>query len=91
MVTDFEGNAIAHFALLESSQFTFSNNPFRKKNIKVSNSLNPEQARRNVGPDLSPNCLQRIYIDCTDKRFICLKSVHNALGEAFVYQKVFKK
>ena len=27
------------------------------------NSLNPDQARRNVGPDLSPNCLQRLSAD----------------------------
>ena len=27
--------------------------------IKVSNILDPDQARRNVGPDQGPNCLQR--------------------------------
>ena len=26
--------------------------------IRVSNSLDPDQARWNVGPDLGPNCLQ---------------------------------
>ena len=26
--------------------------------IQVSNSLDPDQARQNVGPDLDPNCLQ---------------------------------
>ena len=28
------------------------------RNIRVSNSLDPDQARRFVGPDLGPNCLQ---------------------------------
>ena len=27
--------------------------------MRVSNSLKPDQARPNVGPDLVPNCLQR--------------------------------
>ena len=29
----------------------------------MSNSLNPGQARRFVGPDLGPNCLQRLSAD----------------------------
>ena len=28
--------------------------------IRVSNNLDPDQARQFVGPDLSPNCLQRL-------------------------------
>ena len=28
--------------------------------IKVSNSLDPDQARHFVGPDLGPNCLQKL-------------------------------
>ena len=39
----------------------------RKKSIKdtitVSNSLDPDQARQNVGPDMHPNCLQRLSAD----------------------------
>ena len=31
--------------------------------IRVSNSLDPDQARRFVGPDLGPNCLQRLSAD----------------------------
>ena len=31
--------------------------------IRVSNSLNPDQARHFVGPDLDPNCLQRLSAD----------------------------
>ena len=36
----------------------FSKNYFRNT-IRVSNSLDPDQAQCNVGPDLGPNCLQR--------------------------------
>ena len=40
----------------------FSKSPFI--NITwVSNSLDPDQARHSVGPDLSPNCLQRLSAD----------------------------
>ena len=31
--------------------------------IRVSNSLYPDQARHSVGPDLGPNCLQRLSED----------------------------
>ena len=39
-------------------KLTFTKNSFRNT-IRVSNSLDPDQARRFVGPDLGPNCLQR--------------------------------
>ena len=29
----------------------------------MSNSLDPDQDRQNVGPDLGPNCLQRLSAD----------------------------
>ena len=35
------------------SQYSFGNN------IKLSNSFDPGQARRSIGPDLGLNCLQR--------------------------------
>ena len=31
--------------------------------IRVSNGLDPDQDRRSVGPDLGPNCLQRLSAD----------------------------
>ena len=44
-------------------------NIFKKKSfsktISVPNSLVPEQARHFVGPDLGPNCLQRLSADDT--------------------------
>ena len=33
--------------------------------IRVSNSLDPDQARHFVGPDLGPNCLQRLSAAAT--------------------------
>ena len=32
-----------------------------KNTIRVSNSLDPDQARQNVGPDLGSNCLQMLH------------------------------
>ena len=54
-------------AILSSAEYfqsTFSKNSFRN-NIRVSNSLDPDQARQNVGPDLGPNFLQRLSADDT--------------------------
>ena len=31
--------------------------------IRVSNNLGPDQDRQNVGPDMGPNCFQRLSID----------------------------
>ena len=49
--------------------FFFQNHPFRnntfRNTIRVSNSLDPDQVRHLVGPDLGPNCLQRIKADAT--------------------------
>ena len=42
----------------------FFENSFRNT-VRVSNSLDPDQARRFVGPDLVPNYLQRLSADNT--------------------------
>ena len=39
--------------------YYFSKNSFRNT-TRVSSSLDPDQDRQNVGPNLSPNCLQRL-------------------------------
>ena len=46
------------------SKSTFSKNTFMNT-IRVSNSLDPDQVRHFVGPDLDPNCLQRLSADGT--------------------------
>ena len=40
-------------------KLTFSKNSFRHA-IRVSISLDPDKSRGFVGPDLGPNCLQRL-------------------------------
>ena len=67
-----------------SSADCFRNDYFRNT-IRVSNSLDPDQARQFVGPDLGPNCLQRLsaeadkgfywYIICVS--FACIASEKN--------------
>ena len=44
------------------SKSTFSKNSFRNT-IRVSNGMDPDQDRLSVGPDLGPNCLQRLTSD----------------------------
>ena len=54
--------------VLSSADFfqksTFSKIYFRNT-IRVSNSLDPDQTRRFVGPNLGPNCLQMLSADLT--------------------------
>ena len=53
---------------LSSSDFPqklmFLENSFRIT-VRVSNSLDPDQVRHFVGPDLGPDCLQRLREDVT--------------------------
>ena len=46
------------------SKLNFLKNSFRNT-TRVSNSLDPDQARQNIGPDLGPKCLQRLSADDT--------------------------
>ena len=49
------------------SKLTFSKNSIRNT-ISVANSLDPDQARHYVGPDLGPNCLQWLSADGTSRQ-----------------------
>ena len=51
--------------------FFFSKKSFR--NTWVSNRLDPDQARRFVGPDLGPICLQRLSADGTRRQRVLSK------------------
>ena len=54
-----------HLLLLSSADFlkiNFFKNSFTNS-IRVSNNLDPDQDRQVVGPDLGPNCLQRLSAD----------------------------
>ena len=44
------------------SKFNFSKNSFRNT-VRVSNSLDPDQDRHYVGPDLGHNCLPSLSTD----------------------------
>ena len=50
----------------------YSKSPFSKNSsrhlIRVPISLDPDQARHFVGPDLGPNCLQKLSADDTSKQ-----------------------
>ena len=46
---------LGNFLMIFFSKTTFLKNSFRNT-IRVSNSLDPDQARHYVGPDLGPNC-----------------------------------
>ena len=46
----------------------FQNQLFFKTFGGVSNSLDPDQARPSVGPDLDSNCLQRLSADDTSRQ-----------------------
>ena len=54
---------------LSSADFFFQNRLFLKKpfrnTISESNSLDPDQARQDVRPDLDPKCLQKLSADDT--------------------------
>ena len=53
--------------LLTSFKINFLENSFRNT-IRVSNSLDPDQAQHYVGPDLSPDCLQMLSADDTSRQ-----------------------
>ena len=44
------------------SNYFFQKNSF-KNSIRVASSLDPDQDGHSVGPDLGPNCLQRLSAD----------------------------
>ena len=60
------GNFALLCRLLFLSKSTFSKNPFRYI-FRVSHSLDLNQAQHFVGPDLDPNCLQRLSADDTSR------------------------
>ena len=55
--------------LLILFKINFSIISLRNTIIRVSNSLDPDQARHFVGPDLDPNCLQKLSADDSKQIF----------------------
>ena len=61
--------------LLSSADF-LQNELFQKEfrnTISVSNSLDPDQDRHSVGPDLGLNCYQRLSLDLLLSLFLLLQ------------------
>ena len=62
---------LAFEVFLSSADFFPNNDQLLKfsfrNTTRVSNSLDPDQARPFVGPDLDPNCLQRLSVDDTSR------------------------
>ena len=56
------GNSAYFCCLLIFFKIDIFKNYFRNT-IKMSGSLDPDQARHYVGPDLGPNCFQRLSAD----------------------------
>ena len=50
----------------------------------MSNSLDPDQARRFVGPDLGPHCLQSLSADDTSRQRVEFESLPAARYEEFI-------
>ena len=62
------GNLACFFAVCcVLFKIKFSKNSFRNT-IRVPNNLDPDQDRHSVGPDLGPNCLQRLSTDDTGRQ-----------------------
>ena len=59
---------------IDFSEYCFRNT------TSVSNSLDPDQGRRFVGPDLGPNCLQKLSADITSNHILPLLLSKHDLG-----------
>ena len=65
--------------------FVFFKIAFLWNTTRVSNSLDPDQARRSVGSDLGPNCLQKLAADDTSKQKSISKLLELAYRDLYGY------
>ena len=63
------GNFSSFLSPADIFQNIFSNRYF-KNTFRVSNSLDPDQARHFVGPDLGPNGFAKLTADDTSKQIV---------------------
>ena len=54
---------LGNFSYFFSHLLTLIKNNSYRDTVSVSSSLDSDQDRQNVGPDLGPNCLQRLSAD----------------------------
>ena len=83
------GNSTCLFVVCRFSRSTFSKTSFRNTK-RVSNSLDPVQAQRFVGPELSPNWLQRLSADDTSRQRITIISVYIVVFIAGCVSKLWR-
>ena len=73
-VIRFNSLPLGHFFMLFYSLLIFFKSTFLKNyfrnTIRVSNSVDPDMARRFVGPDFGPNCLQKLSVDDTRRKIV---------------------
>ena len=68
---------LTNFSCFCCCLLTFFKNSFRNT-IRVSNSLDQDQDRSSVGPDLGPNCLQRLSAPLARKELSSHAAISNA-------------
>ena len=61
---------------------------FFRNTIRVSNSLDPGQARLFVGPDLGPNCLQTLSADNTSRQLFSIRYSMQCERNSFDLHKI---
>ena len=71
------------------SKSFFFENSFRNT-IRVSNSLDPDQARRFVGSDLGPNCLQKLIADDTSRQRVKRPLIQTCNDRVEAYHRVHR-
>ena len=69
--------------LIFFSKSTFLKSFFFRNSIRVSNSLDLDQTRHLVGPDLCPNCLQRLSVDGTSRQRVN-KAIDKKMRQPFL-------
>ena len=90
-VTGQEINSLPTGCLFCCLLIFFQNHPFRKiiSGIpSVSNSLDPDQARHFFGPDLGPNCLQRLSADDKSRQSQASNGPAHEIVVCWLYQFV---
>ena len=70
------GQFCMHFSVCYFFTITFSKDYVFSNTFRVSNDLDPYQARLFFGPDLGPKCLQRLPADVTSSLIVNLHAIH---------------
>ena len=69
-------NLLAFSLPAELILFPKKSKAYLRNTSRVSNSLDPDQARQFVGPTLGPNCFQRLSADDTSNQCILILDMY---------------